>query len=159
MNGQPARPIITYQSLQKEIETYNARLPELLGSIGKFVLIKDDKIEGTYDTYADALKVGYERFQLQPFMVKQIAPAEKIHSRASLIWNAQHQLKHSAGWPIDQRARRGKQPAFRCVDECWPNAARPRIRQVSYRYRRVVYVHRPRPDQGIGYPANGKDDN
>ena len=68
--------------LQKEIETYNTKLPELLGSIGKFVLIKDSEIVGIYDTYADALKVGYERFQLQPFMVKQIAPAEKIYSFA-----------------------------------------------------------------------------
>jgi hypothetical protein len=66
------------QPLQKEIETYNAKLPELLGSVGKFVLIKDGNIEGIYDTYADALKIGYERFKLESFMVKQIAPAEKI---------------------------------------------------------------------------------
>jgi hypothetical protein len=65
--------------LQKEIETYNAKLPELLGSVGKFVLIKGEQIEGTYDTYADALKVGYERFKLEPFLVKQIAPSEQIH--------------------------------------------------------------------------------
>jgi hypothetical protein len=79
MSANPAQPIMTDQPLQKEIETYNAKLPELLGSIGKFVLVKDSQIEGIYDTYADALKIGYERFQLQPFMVKQIAPAEKIH--------------------------------------------------------------------------------
>lgn len=69
---------MTAQSLQKEIETYNAKLPELLGDVGKFVLIKGDKVEGVYDTYADALKLGYERFKLEPFMVKQIAPAEQI---------------------------------------------------------------------------------
>jgi hypothetical protein len=64
--------------LQQEVETYNARLSELMGSIGKFVLIKGDVIAGIYDTYADALKIGYERFKLEPFMVKQIAPAEQI---------------------------------------------------------------------------------
>lgn len=69
---------MTAQPLQKEIETYNAKLPELLGSVGKFVLIKGSAVEGIYDTYADALKIGYERFKLDPFMVKQIAPAEQI---------------------------------------------------------------------------------
>jgi hypothetical protein len=70
---------MTDKPLQKEIETYNAKLPELLGSIGKFVLIKGDQVEGTYDTYEDALKIGYERFKLDPFLVKQIVPAEQIH--------------------------------------------------------------------------------
>jgi hypothetical protein len=68
----------TQPPLQKEVETYNAKLPELLGSIGKFVLIKGNTIEGIFDTYADALKIGYERFKLAPFMVKQIAPAEQV---------------------------------------------------------------------------------
>jgi hypothetical protein len=65
--------------LQTEIDTYNAKLPELLGSVGKFVLIKGAQVEGIYDTYADALKIGYERFKLEPFLVKQIAPSEQIH--------------------------------------------------------------------------------
>lgn len=65
--------------LQTEIDTYNAKLPELLGSVGKFVVIKGAQIEGIYDTYGDALKIGYERFGLEPFFVKQIAPSEQIH--------------------------------------------------------------------------------
>lgn len=70
---------MTAEPLKKEIETYNAKLPELIGSsLGKFVLIHGSEIEGVYDTYADALKVGYEKFKLSPFMVKQVAPAERI---------------------------------------------------------------------------------
>jgi len=70
---------MTAEPLQKEIATYNAKLPELIGSsMGKFVLIKGDAVEGVFDTYADALKIGYERFKLEPFMVKQVAPAERI---------------------------------------------------------------------------------
>ena len=69
---------MTTQPLQKEVETYNAKLPELMSSLGKFVLIKGESVEGVYDTYADALKIGYERFKLEPFLVKQIAPAEQI---------------------------------------------------------------------------------
>jgi hypothetical protein len=70
---------MTDRPLQKEIETYNAKLPQLLGSVGRFVLVKGDEIEGIYETYADALKVGYERFKLDPFMVKRISPSEQIH--------------------------------------------------------------------------------
>lgn len=66
------------QPLQKEVETYNSKLPELLGSLGKFVLISGETVEGIFDTYADALKIGYEKFKLEPFLVKQIAPAEQI---------------------------------------------------------------------------------
>jgi hypothetical protein len=73
-----ATHMTTQSTLQKEVETYNAKLPELVGSIGKFVLIKGEVIEGVFDTYADALKIGYERFKLEPFLVKQIAPAEQI---------------------------------------------------------------------------------
>ena len=68
----------TMAALDREVKTYNAKLPELLGSLGKFVLIKGDEIVGIYDTYGDALKIGYERFKLEPFMVKQIAPAEQV---------------------------------------------------------------------------------
>ena len=73
-----AAHMTTQSPLQKEVETYNAKLPELVSSIGKFVLIKGDVVEGVFDTYADALKIGYERFKLEPFLVKQIAPAEQI---------------------------------------------------------------------------------
>jgi hypothetical protein len=69
---------MTAEPLQRELDTYHAKLPELLSSVGKFVLIHGDSVEGVYDTYADALKIGYERFKLQPFMVKQIAPSEQI---------------------------------------------------------------------------------
>ena len=69
---------MTAEPLQTELNTYYAKLPELLSSVGKFVLIQGDVVEGVYDTYADALKIGYERFKLNPFMVKQIAPSEQV---------------------------------------------------------------------------------
>ncbi|MCF8211242.1 MAG: hypothetical protein K9K38_17850 [Rhodoferax sp.] len=64
--------------LQKEIETYNRLLPSLLPKVGKYVLIKGDSLVETFDSYQDAMKHGYAEFKLQPFMVKQIAPAERI---------------------------------------------------------------------------------
>ena len=63
---------------EKELATYNEKLSELQRDAGKFALIKGDKIEGIFDTYADALKVGYERFKLERFLVKQISTTEQI---------------------------------------------------------------------------------
>ena len=65
-------------ALETEIETYRRLLPELLAKQGKFVLIKGNEQAGTFDTYGDALKAGYEKFKLEPFLVKQISPAEQI---------------------------------------------------------------------------------
>ena len=66
-------------ALEKEQETYHRELPKLLSSAGKFVVIHDQEIAGIYDTYLDALKIGYERYGLGPFLVKQIAAVEPRH--------------------------------------------------------------------------------
>ena len=65
-------------TLDKEIETYNRLLPDLLAQQGKYVLIKGDEQFGTFDSYQDALAAGYQKFQLEPFFVKQISPAERV---------------------------------------------------------------------------------
>ncbi len=64
--------------LQKEIATFNRELPVLLGKAGKFAVIKGDELVGVYDSYEDALTIGYERFGLEPFLVKRIAPTEQV---------------------------------------------------------------------------------
>jgi hypothetical protein len=67
-------------ALEKELETYKRELPTLAASsAGKFVLIQDSQVMGVFDTYADALKEGYEKFGLTPFLVKQINALEKVH--------------------------------------------------------------------------------
>ena len=65
--------------LELELATYEKKLPELQAENGKFVLIKGFDIIGVYDTYADALNVGYQKFALERFLVKQVAPSAKIH--------------------------------------------------------------------------------
>ena len=64
--------------LEHEISTFNAKLPELLANDGKFVLIKGDKVEGIYDTYADGLRAAYGKFPEGKFLLKRIAPAESV---------------------------------------------------------------------------------
>lgn len=63
-------------ALEKELETYNTKLPELLEDEGKYVLIHGDQVHGTYSSFEDALREGYETFGLEPFLVKQIQKIE-----------------------------------------------------------------------------------
>jgi len=70
-------------ALQQEIETFNRLLPGLLAQVGKYALIKGDKLVDTFDTYGDAMKHGYGEFKLEPFMVKQIAHAEENDVRGA----------------------------------------------------------------------------
>jgi hypothetical protein len=67
-------------TLEKELATYQAKLPELKQQHeGKFVLIHGDEVVDTYSSYDDALKEGYRRFGLEPFLVKQIHSVEPIY--------------------------------------------------------------------------------
>ncbi len=65
-------------ALEKEQQTYERNLETLCGEEGKFVLIQGERIVGTYDSYQDALKAGYEEFGLTPFLVKRISAVEDI---------------------------------------------------------------------------------
>jgi len=63
--------------LETELKTYEAHKQELLGnSGGKFVLIKDGKIEGVFDSRMDAVRQGYTSFGNVPFLVKQVNPVD-----------------------------------------------------------------------------------
>ena len=66
-------------ALEKELETYKAKLPELKQHEGKFVLIHGDEIVDTYTSYEDAIKEGYKRYKLEPFLVKQIHSIQQVH--------------------------------------------------------------------------------
>lgn len=65
-------------ALEKELATYTRKLPELKDSEGKFVLIQGDQLVDTFTSYEDAIKEGYARFKLEPFLVKQIQAIEQI---------------------------------------------------------------------------------
>jgi hypothetical protein len=65
-------------ALEKEIETYKNKLPELKAHEGKFVLIQGENVVDTFTSYEDALKEGYKQFGIKPFLVKQILAIEPI---------------------------------------------------------------------------------
>lgn len=73
-------------ALEKELETYRLKLPELKADEGKFVLIHDSDVVGTFTSYEDAVKEGYSKFGPNtPFLVKQIQAIEQVHFISRLI--------------------------------------------------------------------------
>lgn len=58
-------------SLEKELETYRKRLSEWTSHEGKFVLIHSGDVVDFFSTYEDAIKSGYQKFKLEPFLVKR----------------------------------------------------------------------------------------
>jgi hypothetical protein len=65
-------------ALEREIETYRRKLPELLGRKGKYVVIHGEEIIGTFDGMEDALRAGYERFLNEPFLMREIKEEERV---------------------------------------------------------------------------------
>jgi hypothetical protein len=66
-------------ALETELATYNAKLQELIAHEGKYVLIHGTEVVDTFGSYEDALKEGYSRFKLEPFLVKKIQGVEHAH--------------------------------------------------------------------------------
>ncbi len=63
---------------EKELETYHLKLPELKAEEGKFVVIHAEEVAGTFTSAEDAIKAGYEKYKLEPFLVKQIRAVELV---------------------------------------------------------------------------------
>ena len=64
--------------LRQELETFEAQRDELVRRVnGKFVLIKGDRVVGTFDTESDAIAAGYKEFGNVAFLVKHVAPSDR----------------------------------------------------------------------------------
>lgn len=66
-------------ALERELETYRSKLQELKAEHeGKFVLIHGTEVIDTFSSYDDAIKAGYQKLGLDPFLVKQIRAIEQV---------------------------------------------------------------------------------
>jgi len=72
-------------ALERELETYRAKLPELRENEGKFVLIHGDTVVDIFSSYEDAVKRGYQDFGLEPFLVTQIQSIEQVQFISRLV--------------------------------------------------------------------------
>jgi len=67
-------------ALEKEIERFDQKQAELSGEhAGQFVLIHGTDDFEFFTSYDDAIKAGYQKYGLAPFLVKQIQAVEQVH--------------------------------------------------------------------------------
>ena len=64
-------------SLEKELAKFEELKPELLKtSEGKYALIRGDQFIEVFDSFAEGVRAGYQKFGNVPFLVKQIIVLE-----------------------------------------------------------------------------------
>ena len=72
-------------ALEKELAAYKATLPELKEHEGKFALFHGDDFVDVFTSYEDAIKAGYGKFNLEPFLVKQIRATEQVQFISRIV--------------------------------------------------------------------------
>ncbi|HKI33392.1 MAG TPA: hypothetical protein VKA46_16175 [Gemmataceae bacterium] len=66
-------------ALEQELATFRQELPALLAmpeNQGKYALVFRDKVDSIWPTVDEGLTAGYDRFGLDPFLVKRITAHE-----------------------------------------------------------------------------------
>ena len=68
-------------ALELELQTFSAReLPGLLqtpSNRGKHALVHGDKVDSLWPSVEKALAAGYQRFGLEPFLVREVTDNEE----------------------------------------------------------------------------------
>lgn len=65
-------------ALETELVFYRDNIREWSEHEGKFVLIKGKTVYGFFSTFEDAISVGYDKFRLEDFLVKQVETTQRI---------------------------------------------------------------------------------
>lgn len=63
-------------ALEQELATFDQHAAEFAEHAGEYALVHGSEIAGLFETYEAALTSGYQRYRLDPFMVKQIGVVE-----------------------------------------------------------------------------------
>lgn len=79
---QPGSPLV------REWNTYRREVGRLLaeGQQGRWVLIRGERIIGTWDSEAEAEAAGLQQFQRQPFLIHRIEEYEPLLRGPSVFW-------------------------------------------------------------------------
>ena len=74
--------------LEKELDTYAAHRAELLArALGKFALIKGDRVVGVFDSWEAALARGQATFVDEAFLVKEVVEVEVPETFTSIAFS------------------------------------------------------------------------
>jgi hypothetical protein len=72
--------IVIYEAMRSELET---------SKLGKWVLIHNKELTGTFDTFEDAARVAVQRFGRGPYLIRQIG-ASPVSLPASVMYHPVH---------------------------------------------------------------------
>ncbi|MFH1170403.1 MAG: hypothetical protein V1704_02495 [Candidatus Vogelbacteria bacterium] len=68
--------------LQKQLGYFKSRQDELVKKYeGKFLVIRDQEIQGIYDTEIDAYTNAKEKFELGTFLIQQCLPGQESYTQ------------------------------------------------------------------------------
>ena len=69
----------------EELATYEANKVTLLKShAGKFALVHKSELVGVFDSEANALEAGYQRFGPVPLYIRQVLPEDLVQSAPAM---------------------------------------------------------------------------
>jgi hypothetical protein len=71
--------------LEKDEAALNAELPKLASDAGKYALVFQGKLIGTFVTYEEALTKGYELAGTKPFLVQQISQIPQVQQFTRVV--------------------------------------------------------------------------
>jgi hypothetical protein len=72
--------------LVAEIRAYDSMRDELLKHhLGKFALVKNGQLEGTFTTESEAYAAGIQKFDGATFLVRQIVPEAEVAAMPALF--------------------------------------------------------------------------
>ena len=80
---------MTSNNLEREFNYFRENQEELVGKYeGKFLVIKDQKVQGIYDSEIEAYTKAKEKFELGTFLIQQSLSGDKsiiqtFHSRVT----------------------------------------------------------------------------
>lgn len=76
------RGMINMADLQKEFDFYLAHQDDLVEKYnGRFLVIKDDQVQGDFDAQMDAYTWATERFALGTFLIQRVSPGDEAYSQ------------------------------------------------------------------------------
>jgi hypothetical protein len=68
--------------LQKQLEYFKSHQDELVKKYeGKFIVIKDQEMQGVYDTEMEAYTDAKEKFELGTFLIQQCLPGQESYTQ------------------------------------------------------------------------------
>ena len=74
---------MTDERLQKELEYFKAHQDELVKKHrGKFLVIKDQQVQGVYETEFAAYTEAKKKFDLGSFLIQQCLPGQESYTQS-----------------------------------------------------------------------------